>query len=279
MHALFFTAYNDGNGHKLHVVECLKRSGYTVTIRTNPLQWAEMPDFLTLLSKVDLVMIWNGAEPGCTWLKKLCANYGKRFLVAERGLLPQSGFWHLDTAGIVGESSLCGDLSWVTPAMLSNYDAYREQYFGSKGYRYAGKGGYVLCPMQLWWDTAIYLHSPFLRMEDFLRHVRTSTDLPIIATPHPLQPRFAPDVQGVTVERDKPTMELAQRAEKVIGITSTILLEIAALFDGNAQVSALGRCPLNHHGHEIRKLLAACVDRQIPITEMDINRRIHSLLK
>lgn len=88
-------------------------------------------------------------------------------------------------------------------------------------------------------------------------------DSPIVVRPHPVNPEVKIAGENVTVRSDCSTLELAQHAQHVVGLTSTVLYETAAL---GAPTTALGRCPMAIHtsAESRRRLLAACVARQIP---------------
>lgn len=276
---LFFSTWFEGHPVKRHVLKVLAKQ-YQVTKASFPRSWFETRDLLAKIRKTDLVVIWNGDEPGCEWLRQTARLNSKPVLIAEQGLLPQTGQWHLDSSGITGHSSLCGELDWVTPEMVGSYESYRESYFKSKGYRYQGGGGYMLCPLQVEHDTAIYLHSQFRTMEEFLQEVvRLNPGKRIIATPHPSRQGNIPiHVDGVKVVKDKTTMELAQYADSFSIITSTVGYEMAALVDGNAPINVFGRCPLASHGLDIKKLLAACHARQIPMSVEDVRPWVDRLI-
>lgn len=210
-----------------------------------------------------LVFIWNGNDPGGRWLARLCRSLGKDHLFVEWGLLPQAGFFHIDPGGIVGDSTLCEELDWVTEEHVAAYEAFRSAHLAARNWSYRGDPqNYVLVPLQIEHDSAVYLHSPVHTNHELLeRAVREYPDREVVARPHPKQLREAVDVPGVRVERERSTMDLAQDAGLVFGMTSTVLLETAML---GAPTVAIGRCPLACHASDVNRLLAACFARQIP---------------
>ena len=210
-------------------------------------------------------------------VNRVCQAHGTPFVIAENGLLPQKGFWHLDPQGIIGDSSLCGPLDWVTDQMLAAADRYIERHFAARRWKYAGDGGYILVPLQLEADTSIYLHSEHMTMQELVDGVRQMyPDSPIVVRPHPVNSNVKIAGENVTVRSDRSTLELAQHAQHVVGLTSTVLYETAAL---RAPTTALGRCPLAIHtsAESRRRLLAACVARQIPELCHQLTPYLHAI--
>lgn len=268
---LFFHAYDNITSTMSHIVKVLQQNGAKVDKVTNPKNWHLAGGLVGMIRKADYVVIWHGGEPGCWWMRRVCTQLNKPWWIAENGLLPQKGYFHFDSDGIGSSSSLCQDLYWVTDEHMTQYEEHRERHLGTKGWNYEGGGGYVVAPLQLIQDSTIYLDSPFRSMRAYIDHVVTlASPLPVIVTPHPKDKGFQVKSKGVTVERARTTMDMAQHAEKVIGINSTVLYETAML---GCPTKALGDGPFLCHQTEgtLDKLLAACVVRQIPIQkELDI---------
>lgn len=249
-----------------------KRIGWTFELSRDWRSWADAGKGVRQIHSADLVLIWHGSEPGGDWLKRVCRGADVPYLVVENGLLPQSGYFHIDPAGIVGMSSLKGDLSWVTPEDLSKAREHCERHFAMKGWKYKGGGGYVLCPLQLPHDASIYMDAPpkLKTMQAFIDHVREiRPDKPIIVTPHPRWKGAGVTGQNVAVQKDKSTMELAQHADEMIVLTSTVAYEAAAL---GCPVTALGDCPIRSHttAEARERLIAAAHARQIPRQATDL---------
>ena len=259
-----FTRAGQKIGPLASVKAWAEAEGKTFGVFDVPETWSKAGETVRRIRDAERVFIWNGAEPGCAWVKRVCQAHGTPFVIAENGLLPQKGYWHLDPHGIIGDSSLCGPLDWVTDQMLAAADRHIERHFAARRWKYTGDGGYILVPLQLEADTSIYLHSEHKTMQELVDAVRQMyPNSPIVVRPHPVNPDVKIAGQNVTVRSDCSTLELAQHAKHIVGLTSTVLYETAAL---GAPTTALGRCPLAIHtnAESRRRLLAACVARQIP---------------
>lgn len=238
----------------------------------NPSSWSDVKPILGEL-KADLAIIWNGSEPGCGWFKDICDSHGLKWIIAEQGLFPQKGHFHFDTLGIVSKSSLMGDLSWVSRSLQSQSLKYLQEY--TKGMERKPED-FILCPLQIPWDTAVYLSSPFKTMDDYLLRVHEmNPGKRIIATPHPLL-SFIGRFDWLEVERDIPTIKMALRASCVVGLTSTVLYETRAI---GCPTVALGNCPAAVHKgmdvvlaavaqqfayddlHGMERVMGICLDR------------------
>ena len=248
----FFCSYLDGNRQKAQFRSNLSQL-FNVFQLTTPKSWSESASAAEQIKQLDGIVIWNGNEPGCGWCKTIADAVGVPWVVGEMGLLPQKGFFHIDPDGIVGRSSLCGDLSWVTDDHVAQYRRYRESHFQGATWR---EGEYILCPMQLPQDSAILMDSPYKTMDSFLTAVRERyPGQPILASPHPLRRGFRPSVEGVEVYSGAlSTIQLAASCRLVVGLNSTVLYETAAL---GAPTTALASCALRSGATE--RLLAAAV--------------------
>src|SRR5690606_21004724 len=67
------------------------------------------------LRDAEYCVIWHGASPYATWAKSVRQQCGLPYAVGECGWFTQSDYWHFDSKGIIGESSLCGRLPEPTP--------------------------------------------------------------------------------------------------------------------------------------------------------------------
>lgn len=271
---------NDNLAAYVRIIEMLRTSGFRVSRVDGYPAWGTMHRLLDEVERCDFAVIWNGDEPGGRdWLGKVCDSYAKPWCVAEMGLLPQKGHYHLDPSGITGHSSLMGELDWVNEEDRTRAADHIRSHLAVRGWKYRGAGGYVLVPLQLEHDTAMYMHveNALKRMDGLIARVRElRPGVPIMVRPHPVavkrNPQFAATLklpEGVTVRTDASTMDLAIDAAEVIGATSTVLYETAAL---GAPTTALGRCPMAvHTTPEARAdLLAAIVARQFPANTKDL---------
>src|SRR6056300_92643 len=232
------------------------------------------------VSEIDVVIIWNALEPCTEWIKKLCYKYHKPWLALEYGFIPQRGHYHLDNKGLISESSLNDNLSWLTSQMIDEAENYFEQFFKKKKWQHKKEGNYILCPLQLPWDTSIYLCSDYHSMDQFIQDVIVNfPKQKIIVTPHPLNKTpqcLSKEIHDqITFINNQSTMELAQNATKIVGITSTVLYEALAL---GVDTIALGKCPINTHNGN-RNVARAAFHRQFHHRDFDkFDRLVHSLL-
>lgn len=270
MNILCFYAYN-----RLWPVEhlrqwCVSRGHDWAELKlwTN---WYAAWDAISAVRRADHVFIWNGQDAGCEWIRRACVEEGKPFTVVEWGWLPQQEHYHFDPSGIIGDSSLCGSLDWVTPRQMAEFRVFREWYRQERGLRWCGDvNGPVLVPLQIEHDSSILFHSPIKRMSDLVRRVcEMHPGREIRVVRHPRNPRqqikLADGHRWTFV--DGPTLQAAQHAGLVVGINSTSLIETALL---GVPTVALGRCPLAAHADDVDRLLAAYVARQIPRSATDL---------
>lgn len=225
--------------------------------------------FKDAVSECSHVFMWGGEDICCQSLKEVCNEMGIPWSVLEVGWFPQSSFWTLDEEGINARSSLMhDDLSWVTDEHLQNMQQFREQYIGNN--KWVGGGGYILVPLQLDEDSNIVLHSPFKSMQEFVNHCEWKfRDQRLVFKMHP---KFRGKLNGsgksFVVNDGSSFLDAAKHASLVYGINSTCLLEAAL---AGCPVEAIGDGFLKAHAHQKDKLLAALVDRQIPVGEADLD--------
>lgn len=212
----------------------------------------------------DIVIIWNSLEPCTYWIKEVCSKLHKPYLFLEYGFIPQKDMFHLDTKGIIKESSLNDSLDWLTNDMINISENYINTFFTNKKWKNLGEE-YILCPLQLPWDTSIYLCSPYKNMSEFIEDVlKQYPNDPIVVTPHPRLRKsdvLSTDILNnsrIKLDMKNSTMHLAQRAKAVIGITSTVLYETLAF---GKNTIALGQCPINTHKGD-RKVALCAAQRQ-----------------
>tara|TARA_Y100001973_G_C5159974_1_gene312978 strand:- start:783 stop:1403 length:621 start_codon:yes stop_codon:yes gene_type:complete len=180
----------------------------------------------------------------------------------EWGMLPQSETFFIDPLGFCADSVLSKDLSWVNKnditQMHNKRDELRAKYT-------IDPQGYVLVPLQIENDTQILQHSHYNNMEEFVEYVEHMYPKnKILVKRHPRSPKKRKFKRAELVDFNTDLLELASKAEVVVGITSTSLYECGIL---GVPVVALGDCPLRINKKEnTEKVLAgACA--------LNINRR------
>lgn len=266
MKFVFFNSYHNAN-NALCVCEKVKGKYHTC-----PKYWlSNQREIYNDIDNSDIVIIWNSLEPCTYWIKDICRQLNKPYLFIEYGFIPQKDRFHLDTNGIIKQSSLNEGLDWLTEEMSIESENYIQKFLLSKKWKNRGED-FILCPLQLPWDTSIYLCSKYKNMDEFILDViKMYPDEKIVVTPHPQLKRN--DViknkdilDRIYLDMNHTTMHLAQTAKVVVGINSTVLYETLAL---GKKTIALGQCPINTHDGN-RKLALCAVQRQFK--HLDINR-------
>jgi len=216
-----------------------------------------------------LFMVWNGSEPIHQQILNKAGQENIKILFIECGFFPQSKYFYIDELGINADASIMNDdLSWVSQEHLNKLELFRQAYL--EGRKWNSPGKYILCPLQLENDTNIVKNAPHIKMQDFINHVgRKYPDDFILFKTHPLMPNINYKVNGGNaIIRSGNFLDFAQNARLVYGQTSTALLETALM---KVPTTAIGKCWLNQHKGNKEKLLAALIDRQIPIGSTDLD--------
>jgi len=222
------------------------------------------------------VFMWNGNLECYERLKNICNEKNIPYSVLEVGWFPQNNYYHFDNEGINASSSMMRDnFDWISENHLKKLDRFKDEYLGER--KYSGKNEYILCPLQLEDDTNIINHSPYSKMQDFIDHVENKfSDQKIIFKKHPkskITNTVRNEKSSIIEEGD--FLELAQDAELVYGINSTCLLESHMM---DVPTESIGDGLLAAHKGNEKKLLAALVDKQIPINETKLDKWFGSLL-
>lgn len=269
MKFVFFNSYYDANnGLEL----CTKLGGkYHVC----PKHWiAHQKEIYKDIDECDMVIIWNSLEPCTYWIKDICIQLNKKYLFLEYGFIPQKGNYHLDSEGIIKQSSLNRSLDWLTNEMANESEEYIAEFLDQKKWRDRGSE-YILCPLQLPWDCSIYLCSKYKTMDEFIKDViNLYPEEKIIVTPHPMLRKNdvlknTEVLSKVTLDIKNCTMHMAQKAKAVVGINSTVLYESLAL---GKKTIALGDCPIKTHNGD-RKLALCAVQKQFK--HLDTNQFLY----
>ena len=220
------------------------------------------------LQQYSHIFMWNGNLPIHTPIKEAAASSNVPITIVEVGWFPQTQFYILDAVGINAKSSLMtDDLSWITNEHLQELDKFSNRYLLGKKWQSPGK--YVLCPLQLEFDTNVIKRSPYSDMQQFIEHVEAKFQgEEIVFKTHPVRARQKYRTQNRIV-RDGDFNQLAIDAKLVYGINSTCLLQSVMM---GVPTESIGDGFLRAHMANQRKLLAALVNRQIPIGEMNLDR-------
>ena len=217
------------------------------------------------LKGIDHVYMWNGQNDHHRLLREACAASGVPCSIVEVGYFPQRHWFTIDPIGINATSSLMTDpLDWVSDAHLEALTALRSSYLEGRHWR--GTGGYTLIPLQLSQDTNVRDHTHVTDMQSFICECQARlSGRQLLFKQHPLDENdYRTDHELV---RNGNFLDLAVEASEVIGLNSTCLLEAALL---GVPTIALGNGFLRSHAHQVERLLAALVDKQVPVGSPEI---------
>jgi hypothetical protein len=255
-----FESYCKNKGHIVEINVCRKR-----------ITESELTS-----KRYDFVMIWNGEMESTSHIKHLCRKLNIPHRIVEVGWFPQRSNYFVDTMGINGHGSLMSDdLSWITDAHIKSLEDFKKKYIGGKPW--VG-GENILCPLQLEGDTNILKFSPFKKMQALINYVeRIYPEDKIIFKGHPLDPN---SIKVTCSAKNKVTstgnfLDIARYSKRVIGINSTCLLESLML---GAPTTSLGIGYVNSHTDRVDKLLAALIDKQIPVGSDKLDKWFGTIL-
>lgn len=209
-----------------------------------------------------LVVIWNGLQKETCLCARFCRARGIPCLFVEHGFLEQSDSWWADPQGLCGDSVLNGDLSWVEKRDMEHLRRVRADLL--LRFPRVPEPDQVLVPLQIPSDSQVQFFSSYNSMGEFAEEVLARCPgSRVVFRQHP---RLRTDEKlpaGATVQiADCPFLECARRASRVFGITSTCLLEAAAL---GVPVQAFGDHPLRHHPAAIHdRVVAGALALRVP---------------
>ncbi|MCF2948124.1 hypothetical protein L0668_08405 [Paraglaciecola aquimarina] len=211
------------------------------------------------------VLIFNGQRPLYDIAKSVFSN--RKLTYVEYGFFPQKNYYYLDKKGVNHQSSLMhDDLTWVTSSHIEKLELVKKQFLN--GFEHKSKD-YVLVPLQVPDDVNIMNCSRFTNgMQEFIDYIIDyyPKDEKIVFKAHPKDPhRHSYDYRGYPVS-DKNFISLLENAKRVHGITSSTLYEAAL---AGVEIVTEGISILSKHSHQLERLFAAMVDRQVKINELE----------
>lgn len=115
-------------------------------------------EWIDKLKDGDHVFLYNGSRPESKPYVEAANHLNKTVSYYEGGILPARGHEYVDRNGILGNSSLCKDISWVTDEMLEETIRWRSWYKKELDInerlieKLNSYKDYVFCPMQCFWD-------------------------------------------------------------------------------------------------------------------------------
>jgi hypothetical protein len=203
------------------------------------------------IDQYDLIFINNGYRPYQRRFMDLARLKNKKIIYSELGHLPQRGSIHIDYKGLFHESSLgFDDFEWIREDDIEYAKRYIENSIYSK-YLKGHKELYILCPLQMDWDSS--LQGSSLRNKDLIsialaRHPNEK----IIFKFHPrhqqkdydyIQKQLNLNNENISLDKTSNFLDLAVNAKYILGLSSTCLVESMAI---GKPVEALSLCPIYH---------------------------------
>lgn len=204
-----------------------------------------------VLKNASFAVIWNGRQRSDFHAGELCRRRNIPHCFIEQGMLPQKETFFVDPKGFVGDSTLAGELSWVTNEDMVRLQ--RERRRLQQLYPLSDEG-YVLVPLQVCNDSQMLYYSHYKSMGELVAHVEEMyPGMRIVARPHPKGKKRRKFARAEN-KREGSFFEQASRASVIVSATSTCLYEAAIL---GKPVVALGDHPLRIHSHEDRDRVLA----------------------
>ncbi|MBD3407261.1 MAG: hypothetical protein GF411_14165 [Candidatus Lokiarchaeota archaeon] len=269
---IFIGAHWPHHIHKwlLNLITYLRHNGIGVDYQT---KFNGGVDMAERASKSDIVIIWNGEEECYLPTKLVCKENNIPCYIAEVGYFPQHKFFILDTVGINASSSLMNDdLSWITEKHMEKA---KKRKVALMGKRKRIAGDYTFVPLQYYRDTNITHHSPFKDMFSFINHVEMKfRGDNVIFKRHPRDKTIYNSKFPVVTSGS--SIDYVLRCKNVYGINSTVLFE-AALF--GVPVESIGDGLLRAHRGNYDKIVAALVDREIPVNTTNLDYWIRPIIE
>lgn len=224
-------------------------------------------DLAAAIKYARAVIIWNYHHYRGSDVRSLCQTHGVPCLVMEQGFLQQSESYWVDPTGLVGDSWINHDLSWVTDQMVEEAEAGIAPY--RKAYPLEPEPGRILVPLQITGDTSVLYHAPWRTAGEFLEEVLYRyPGRCLTVRPHPKSSlaRRVSSLNHPFIEVESPksisAMDSIRKSELVVGMTSTTLAEAAAL---GVPTVALGNHPLRTWPvQKLSKVIAAYWAMRVP---------------
>lgn len=197
------------------------------------------------ISSYDLLIINNGYRPAQGNFVNVAKSLNKKTIFTELGHLPQKGYIHLDYNGLYHEDSLCfDDLSWINEDDVKLAKQYLSKSIYA-GFLENQEENYILCPFQLDFDSSLVKSK--LKNTDLINFViKKYSNEKIIFKMHPRhsendKKNILSKYKDIEIGESQSFLELAKNAKKIVGMSSTCLVESLAI---NKDVEAIAECPI-----------------------------------
>lgn len=176
----------------------------------------------------DIVIIWNGSEIGCFWVKQICKTFNIPFCVVERGLFPQGqSNFIVDREGICCRSESIQE-KYLDKSNLNQLKNTISNHFIENNLEYKNPEDKYVFVFQLEFDSTVYHYSNFDSNENMVdRFINSNKIEPskVVVCPHPRNKGIKSKYK---ISKNK-TIQECQNAKLAIGISSTTMYEILGM--------------------------------------------------
>lgn len=212
----------------------------------------------------DLCVIWNGSQMGGFFVIELCKQFEVPYVIMEQGLFPQENQYILDATGICERSSSFDDKKTPTPELLNRVRSHYATRGLVRTHLPGGTKTYLIV-LQLSHDTTVYHTTRFGTMAEFVAYAYerfNASGVEFVVCKHPKDPDVEFRLEKNMRVATNSTIEESLQADLAIGISSTVLYEIAGT--GCPVHVYAKKHPLNRGIRNIEHLLCDIVNHQIP---------------
>lgn len=206
----------------------------------------ELEDFI---SKYDLIFINNGYRLQQKKITDIIKRLKKNTIFTELGHLPQARSIHLDYKGLYHESSISLDLDWITEQQIidTKLKLQKSHYFNFLSNQ---QNNYILCVLQMDFDSSLI--GSKMKNIDLIKYcLNKYSNEKIIFKFHPRHTYHDKEKifnifksEKLSFEDRIPFLFLAKNSKKIVGMSSTCLIEGLAI---NKEVEAIAECPIYNH--------------------------------
>lgn len=196
-------------------------------------------DISNHIKKSDFVVIWNGSEFGCFWVKEICSMFKIPYCIIERGLFPQDkNNFTIDREGICCRSESIRE-SYLDHSQLKENLETVNTHYSERNLRRQPATNKTVFVFQLRFDSTVYHYSDFDSNEGMADHYVSKNNIDpssVFICPHPREKNITSKYK---ISKN-PTIKECEDAKLAVGISSTTMYEILGL---GCPVDVLGGNP------------------------------------
>jgi len=229
----------------------------------------------------DFVVIWNGSEVGCFWVKEICTMFKIPYCIIERGLFPQDkNNFVIDREGICCRSESIKESYFDQNQLKKSLETISSHYSLRNIKRQTAINKTVFV-FQLSFDSTVYHYSDFSSNENMVDNYVSQNNIDpssVVVCPHPRE-RNINSKYKISKNR---TIKECEDAKLAVGISSTTMYEILGL---GCPVDILGGNssfihPINREWSDKRFIIPTILQNQFYTTDPDeeVYRKINQNL-